>query len=488
MQVTSTLRQANVLRLRFQVGATGATGPTGPVGPTGPANSLAIGTVSTLPYGSPATATITGSPPTQTLDLGLPTGAQGPSGSVTDGDKGDVVVSGAGTVWTIDGGYVPKTGGAFTGPVVVGGSLQLSTASTDPGTGVGLYFVGSGSFQTVLAGAALAFHTGANNARAERMRLHADGRVSFKGNIDITASWPTLTLDKQASGQGNVITGSVAGALRWQMRLGSDHPEVGGNAGSDFDLVRMTDAGTYNGIPLSVKRDTGRLHLATRPDFNGATPYDSANLTTAAVNTILGATAAGSALLTAANAAAQRAALGVDRHLINSTAISNAPTTIDFTGLSGAFARYIIEFENLRPATDDVPLLLRLDQGGGFLTSSGSYTFSGHTDGPAGSGNLGSTTDSVTSSICLSRPNPPNGIGNLTAETVSGEIVFDIGTAATKAMVRSSISYFRSDGLLFGARVVAAPTATGAVNGVRLMFGSGAFANQGVIRFYGVKA
>lgn len=109
MQVTSTLRQANVLRLRFQVGATGATGPIGPEGPTGPANSLAIGTVSTLPYGASATATITGSPPSQTLDLGLPMGAQGPSGSVTDGDKGDIVVSVAGTVWTIDAGAVDET-------------------------------------------------------------------------------------------------------------------------------------------------------------------------------------------------------------------------------------------------------------------------------------------------------------------------------------------------------------------------------------------
>ena len=109
MQVTSTLRQANVLRLRFQVGATGMTGPAGPQGNPGPANSLAIGTVSTLPYGSPATATITGAPPSQTLDLGLPMGAQGPSGSVTDGDKGDIVVSVAGTVWTIDAGAVDET-------------------------------------------------------------------------------------------------------------------------------------------------------------------------------------------------------------------------------------------------------------------------------------------------------------------------------------------------------------------------------------------
>lgn len=68
-------------------GATGATGPTGATGATGaagPANSLDIATVTTLDVGASATATITGTAPTQHLSLGLPRGLTGPAGQPGD--------------------------------------------------------------------------------------------------------------------------------------------------------------------------------------------------------------------------------------------------------------------------------------------------------------------------------------------------------------------------------------------------------------------
>jgi hypothetical protein len=58
----------------------GQTGPQGIQGPVGPPNSLAIGTVTTGAPGSAAAATITGTAPNQTLNLTIPTGAQGPQG------------------------------------------------------------------------------------------------------------------------------------------------------------------------------------------------------------------------------------------------------------------------------------------------------------------------------------------------------------------------------------------------------------------------
>jgi hypothetical protein len=70
-----------LLAAQGATGATGATGLQGPTGPAGPSNSLSIGTVTTLPAGSSATATITGSSPVQTLNLAIPQGASGGAGN-----------------------------------------------------------------------------------------------------------------------------------------------------------------------------------------------------------------------------------------------------------------------------------------------------------------------------------------------------------------------------------------------------------------------
>ena len=75
-------------------GATGATGAAstvpGPTGPTGPANTLSIGTVTSS---TTASATITGTAPTQTLNLVLPKGDTGAAGAA--GATGPTGPSGA---------------------------------------------------------------------------------------------------------------------------------------------------------------------------------------------------------------------------------------------------------------------------------------------------------------------------------------------------------------------------------------------------------
>ena len=77
---------AQVLNLTIPRGDTGIQGVQGNpgndggVGPAGPANTLAIGTVTTGAAGSSASSTITGTAPTQTLNLTIPRGDQGIQG------------------------------------------------------------------------------------------------------------------------------------------------------------------------------------------------------------------------------------------------------------------------------------------------------------------------------------------------------------------------------------------------------------------------
>ena len=71
---------SQTLNLVLPVGSTGATGSvgaTGSQGPAGPANTLSIGTVTS----GTAAATITGTSPSQTLNLVLPVGATGATGA-----------------------------------------------------------------------------------------------------------------------------------------------------------------------------------------------------------------------------------------------------------------------------------------------------------------------------------------------------------------------------------------------------------------------
>jgi hypothetical protein len=61
-------------------GTLGPVGATGETGATGPANTLTVGTVTTLAAGSLATVTITGTAPNQTINFDIPEGEQGIQG------------------------------------------------------------------------------------------------------------------------------------------------------------------------------------------------------------------------------------------------------------------------------------------------------------------------------------------------------------------------------------------------------------------------
>jgi collagen type VII alpha len=130
-------------------GIQGNPGATGATGATGPANSLAIGTVVN---GGSAAATITGTAPTQTLNLTLPagptgaTGATGPTGPTgptgatgATGATGPAGTNGAVTSLTTTGtsGAATLTGATLNIPQYSGGGA-VSSVNTRTGAVTGL--------------------------------------------------------------------------------------------------------------------------------------------------------------------------------------------------------------------------------------------------------------------------------------------------------------------------------------------------------------
>jgi len=144
-----------------------------PVAPAGPeyyslASSLSIGSVTTLAAGSAATATITGLAPTQTLNLGIPTGptgntgatgAQGNTGTFAVGSVTSVANSGTASVTNVGS----STAGTFnfvlrdgptgatgaqgnTGTLAVGTVTSVANSGTASVTNVGSSTAGTFDF------------------------------------------------------------------------------------------------------------------------------------------------------------------------------------------------------------------------------------------------------------------------------------------------------------------------------------------------------
>lgn len=118
-------------------------------GPAGPANALSVGTVETVPFGEPATATITGDAPSQVLNLGLPQGPQGQPGSgggSTGGWTGLTTLScpGAITSGTHVFDRVKMTGTGTNTCLTVSGTAIVTVRNSDIGN-VGIVALANGT-------------------------------------------------------------------------------------------------------------------------------------------------------------------------------------------------------------------------------------------------------------------------------------------------------------------------------------------------------
>jgi hypothetical protein len=117
---------------------------------------------------------------------------------------------------------------------------------------------------------------------------------TLTGDLLISKANPSFVLAKTGAAQDATIFGRNGAANRWSVSVGTTGTESGGNAGSDFQIGRWTDAGTFIDAPLAILRGTGA------PVFASPSLW----------RTALGATATGSSVFTAADAAAARTAIG----------------------------------------------------------------------------------------------------------------------------------------------------------------------------------
>jgi len=219
----------------FQNGSTNGPVTVAPRGPAGPANNLSIGTVTTVAPGLPAGASISGTPPSQTLNLSIPqgaTGATGPAnslsiGTVTNGGSAAASITGTAPAQvlnlTLPAGPTGVTGaigatGATGASILSGagapssgtgnnGDFYLNTTSTClygpkasgswPGTCTSL--VGSGTITGVTAGSGL---TGGGSSGSVTVALDATqgnaGGVqqtvqSGPDSSGVPSFWPTTS-------------------------------------------------------------------------------------------------------------------------------------------------------------------------------------------------------------------------------------------------------------------------------------------------------
>ena len=80
-------------------------------------------------------------------------------------------------------------------------------------------------------------------------------RPAFR--LVITPGACHIVLNKAGGVSQTVIDGANNGALRWQIVLGNNQAEGGGNGGSGFGIVRFSDAGALLDQPIQIARANG---------------------------------------------------------------------------------------------------------------------------------------------------------------------------------------------------------------------------------------
>jgi hypothetical protein len=213
--------------------------------------------------------------------------ALGGGGGVTDGDKGDITVSGSGATWTIDNGVVTL---AKMANMATASVIYRKTSGT-----------GAPEVQTLATLKTDLGLTGTNSGD-QTITLTGDVTGSGTGSFAATIASGAVSLTKMA----NMATAS----LIYRKTAGTGAPEVNSLATLKTDLGLT---GTNSGDQTSIVGITGTKAQFDTAVTDGNIQWvgDAPTAHTHPASEISDSTTAGRAVLTAADAAAQRTALGL---------------------------------------------------------------------------------------------------------------------------------------------------------------------------------
>jgi hypothetical protein len=94
---------------------------------------------------------------------------------------------------------------------------------------------------------------------------------TMSGNLAISpaSSNAQLTLIKPASGNLSAIAGYTGAAPRWFLEMASADAETGSNNGSNFQVDRYSDGGSYLDTPFWIIRANGSVNVQNNFNVNG---------------------------------------------------------------------------------------------------------------------------------------------------------------------------------------------------------------------------
>lgn len=192
-----------------------------------------------------------------------------------------------------------------------------------------------------------------------------------------------------------------------------------------------------------------------------------------------------------ADAAAARTAIAVRGWNLILAQSASSSATIDFTAsLDNTYDKYMICFDQIKPATDDVYLGLRIATGAGptWQSSGGAYSWGARLSGPAGGADDGAgVSPSISTLIALSRTTGAGfGVGNDTGEHITGVVEFSNPEGTDYPLFNGRSAYIRSDSVVQQWTVAGNYGAGIAITGIRFLFSSGNIAS-GTFALYGLR-